>query len=340
MGNQSHGGRTSKAILAGLGIGLVLTIVIFGISIAVLVKVNNGFPSEPVTSSEGSSSTLRTTTTTPPSPTMVASTNINDVMGHLREIQSIADRSNGTRAVGTIGFNRTLDYIYTTLHSNTNFNITRSLFEVRQFELASEPILISSMYGREENYTYSETLSQADVYYVRFSSRANFSSFVPVTVIPNVGCTDADWRGASLPPQGRVALVKRGICLFVEKAELAIKYNVSAILFYNDGASSDRMEPIAVSLGQDQYLPALFLSHVVGERLAKAASNSSSNTGVRLIINTKDLPPTTAGNICADTPTGDPTQTIVIGSHSDSVPAGPGINDNGAFHSPSTRLTD
>jgi len=35
-------------------------------------------------------------------------------------------------------------------------------------------------------------------------------------------------------------------------------------------------------------------------------------------------------NICADTPTGDVTQTIVIGSHSDSVPAGPGINDNGS----------
>ena len=41
--------------------------------------------------------------------------------------------------------------------------------------------------------------------------------------------------------------------------------------------------------------------------------------------------PFPVGNICADTPTGDITQTIVIGSHSDSVPAGPGINDNGKF---------
>ena len=30
----------------------------------------------------------------------------------------------------------------------------------------------------------------------------------------------------------------------------------------------------------------------------------------------------------ADTPTGDPTQMILIDSHSDSVAAGPGINDN------------
>jgi Zn-dependent M28 family amino/carboxypeptidase len=35
------------------------------------------------------------------------------------------------------------------------------------------------------------------------------------------------------------------------------------------------------------------------------------------------------GKICADTLTGNATQTIVIGSPSDSVPAGPGINDNG-----------
>ena len=35
-------------------------------------------------------------------------------------------------------------------------------------------------------------------------------------------------------------------------------------------------------------------------------------------------------NILVDTPTGDPSQTIVTGSHLDSVPAGPGINDNGS----------
>ena len=35
-------------------------------------------------------------------------------------------------------------------------------------------------------------------------------------------------------------------------------------------------------------------------------------------------------NVIAETPTGDPNWVIVVGAHLDSVPAGPGINDNGA----------
>ena len=35
-------------------------------------------------------------------------------------------------------------------------------------------------------------------------------------------------------------------------------------------------------------------------------------------------------NILAETPSGDPNRVVVQGSHLDSVPAGPGINDNGS----------
>jgi Zn-dependent M28 family amino/carboxypeptidase len=35
-------------------------------------------------------------------------------------------------------------------------------------------------------------------------------------------------------------------------------------------------------------------------------------------------------NVIAETPGGDPNRTVVIGAHLDSVPAGPGINDNGS----------
>ena len=43
-----------------------------------------------------------------------------------------------------------------------------------------------------------------------------------------------------------------------------------------------------------------------------------------------EAPPVVTINILADTLTGDPSNTIVVGSHLDSVPAGPGINDNGS----------
>ena len=63
------------------------------------------------------------------------------------------------------------------------------------------------------------------------------------------------------PTVGRVALIKRGgSCAFADRAAQAPKFNVSGILFYNDGELPDRMSPIEVSLGQDNALPALFLS--------------------------------------------------------------------------------
>jgi Zn-dependent M28 family amino/carboxypeptidase len=75
----------------------------------------------------------------------------------------------------------------------------------------------------------------------------------------------------------------------------------------------------------------LFLSYQAGTDLANAAQNLTAIAQVRINISTTKVP-APVGNICAHTVTGDATQTIVIGSHSDSVPAGPGINDNGKIY--------
>jgi len=298
-----------------MGIGIALTLAILGLTIATFLKVNDKAATETTTKSLNS--------------ILAESIRIGDVMNHLKELQRIGTANNGTRAAGTSGFNQTLDYITDTLAINTDYTVSKTFFPIRQFALASPPILISSIDGFIKNYTYSNDLSAADFYYIRFSTGANFPDFVQLTAIPNVGCSDEDWQQANPPPAGRVALVKRGICTFNDKGVLAAKYNVSALLMYNDGTSPERVPPIATSLGQDTYLPALFLSFIVGEELANAAQNPSTNASVQLIIDVVGEPSTPIGNICADTKTGNITQTIVIGSHSDSVPAGPGINDNG-----------
>jgi hypothetical protein len=308
--------RSMKLIIAGIGIGILLTITILGLVIATFIKVNDN---------------KAITTTMKPSLNSVLadSIRIEDVMNHLKELQRIATDNNGNRAVSTTGFNQTLNYITDSLAINTDYIVSKNFFTIRQFALNGTPSLMSSINGVSKTYKYSTNLSTADFYHVQFSIEANFSTFVGLTAIPNVGCTDDDWQNANPPPVGRVALVKRGVCAFSEKGDLAAKYNVSGLLIYNDGDSPDRVPPIDIGLGQQNYLPALFLSYTVGQELANAAQNASTNAGVRLIINVQDLPLSPVGNICADTPTGNITQTIVIGSHSDSVLAGPGINDNG-----------
>ncbi|CAF0978208.1 unnamed protein product [Adineta ricciae] len=298
---------SNKLTLAAIGVTIVLTIAVLGLAVATLIKVNQTISTETATTTSASLNSV-----------LAESIRIQDVMGHLNELQRIATANNGNRAVSTSGFNQTLDYITNSLSIYTNYNVKTSFFTIRQFALVNNPILISSINGVVTNYTYSNDLSAADFYHIQFSIAANFASFQQISVIPGVGCSDDEWSKASVSPAGKVALVKRGICAFSDKGALAAKYNVQALLIYNDGASPDRISPIAIGLGQQNNLPALFLSYPVGQALADAALNTSSNTGVRLIINVENLPLSPIGNICADTPTGDATQTIVVGSHSDS----------------------
>ena len=254
----------------------------------------------------------------------VDSIRISDVMKHLSELQRIGNTSNGNRADNTIGFNRTLDYIFTTLSSSTDFKVQSNYFYLRKFLIGGSPTLWTSINGVISNRTFSNDLSVSEFIYAQYTRSANFPDFVPITAIPNLGCSETDWLNANPSPNSHVALVKRGDCDFATKAALASKYNVSALLIYNDGNGTDRMSPININLGQNNELRALFLSYNLGNELATAA-----NASVRMIIPVADESVYPAANICADTQSGDATQTIVIGSHSDSVPAGPGINDNG-----------
>lgn len=260
-----------------------------------------------------------------------SSVQIDEVMAHLTALENIATATNGNRAVRTLGFNGTLDYITSYLSSNTNFLVKKTFFNMRNFQLLRNPTLSSIINGATKVHTYSTNLAVAEFYQIQFSTSADFTSNVRLTVIPNLGCSDADWLAASPAPGGIVALVKRGECSFEIKATLASKYKVAALLIYNDGTSSSNMQPILANIGQNNDVPALFLSYNLGQSLATAANDPAQVVSVRLSILT-DTAMNPVGNICADTLTGDPTQTIVIGSHSDSVTAGPGINDNGKFN--------
>jgi len=114
---------------------------------------------------------------------------------------------------------------------------------------------------------------------------------------------------------------------------LAAKYNVAALLIYNDGTAPHRLYVSVTALSENNTLPALFLSFQLGQKLANGAQRRRGNVSVLIDILRLNEFPFPVGNICADTPSGDISQTIVIGSHTDSVPSGPGINDNGNFTS-------
>ncbi|CAF2979880.1 unnamed protein product [Rotaria sp. Silwood2] len=243
---------------------------------------------------------------------------IEDLMKHLEQLQVIADRSNGTRAIATGGFNDTIDYITNELEQNTNFKIQRQYFTVRNHMVRGTPQLQTRINGITTNHVYL-----ANFTHILFSASANFDTFVQVVTVPNLGCLDTDWTNVSV--LNSVALVKRGNCTYAQKFILAEKYQVKGLLIYNDGISSDGFNLIqGIRNNLNATIPAYFLSYNLGMQLVNGANN------VEVIMNINVSDTNGIANICADTATGDETKTIVIGAHSDGVPAGSGINDNGS----------
>jgi hypothetical protein len=247
---------------------------------------------------------------------------IDDLIKHLEQLQVIADDlGNGTRAIGTRGFNGTLEYITEQLQQHTNFIIRHEYFTVPNTVVQGTPQLQSQIGGTVNNHVYL-----TDFTHILFSPSASFDSFVQLVSIPNLGCQDSDWMNVSAADS--IALVKRGNCTFPEKSLLAEKYRMKGLLIYNDGTAPDRFQAFQnVRSHLNATIPAFFLSYNLGMRFVDAASNASVNISIIMKINVTDAEG--VGNICADTPTGDRTKTIVVGSHSDGVLDGSGINDDG-----------
>ncbi|CAF0954270.1 unnamed protein product, partial [Didymodactylos carnosus] len=319
-----------KTVYFVLSLIVLFTITTIGLAAAALAvgiknmsKINDLGPS-----SISSSTTVATSVASTVATSLQNSITAEQMLGHLAQLQRIADSSGGTRAIGTAGFNLTLNYITDYLSQFSNLEVKQEFFNVSTWRLLRVPVFLSYINGVEVNYTWGPA---QDFYHMTYSRPADFSTPVRLTIIPRLGCDDSDWS-AALPyaAAGSIALVIRGECTFVEKVNLAAKYNAAGILIYNDGTAPDRFTPVIATAGPNATFPALGLSYQLGTILVQAAQNTSTNASVRITIVAQYVPNTVVGNICAHTVTGDATQTIVIGSHSDSVPEGPGINDNGS----------
>jgi Zn-dependent M28 family amino/carboxypeptidase len=112
----------------------------------------------------------------------------------------------------------------------------------------------------------------------------------------------------------------------IQNAEAA---GAVGVLIFNQGDTPARMGLFGGSVGSQNQLaiPALFTTYAIGVELADAAAlepvtiEMSVDAGV---VSTETF------NVLAETATGDPEHVVMLGAHLDSVPAGPGVNDNGS----------
>ena len=249
---------------------------------------------------------------------------------HLEALQSIATTNCGTRASGTPGYGASLDYIESLLES-AGYEVTRQDFTFDAFDELATPVF-ERVSPTPQSYVPSE-----DFYTAEYSGSGDVTASVqavdvvePTSVAStsSSGCEAADFSGFSA---GNIALLQRGTCDFVVKAENAEQAGAVGVIIYNEGTLGvpDRNDTLNPTLGvaADVAIPVVGTSYAIGDQLVDLAR--AGNVEVRLQTATRIRHDVPTQNLIAETPTGRDNQTVMAGAHLDSVAEGPGIEDNG-----------
>ena len=140
---------------------------------------------------------------------------------------------------------------------------------------------------------------------------------VPPTTSP--GCNASDYD--SLPVNGAVVLVDRGTCPFAQKEAAAVQRGAVAMVIADNVVE----EQMGGTLGEktDVKIPVVSVTKPDGALLRLTSGPAT----VKLSAETKTIQ---ARNVIAQTKTGLTSDVVMAGAHLDSVPEGPGINDNGS----------
>ncbi|MPZ73585.1 MAG: M20/M25/M40 family metallo-hydrolase, partial [Nitriliruptorales bacterium] len=250
------------------------------------------------------------------------------VLEHLEAFQAIADANGDTRASSTPGYDASADYVADLLGA-AGYELTRQSFEFPFFQELS-PAEFERVSPDPETYVEGD-----DFLVMEYSGAGDVTAVVqPVNdiVIPpggadtsTAGCEAADFSDADFT--GTIALIQRGSCTFAQKALNAEDAGAVGVIIFNEGQDG-RTATVNGTLGApESTIPVVGASFAVGEELYQL-----SQTGpvvVRLFADTLSEIRSTE-NVIAETTTGRADRVMVVGAHLDSVPEGPGINDNGS----------
>jgi Zn-dependent M28 family amino/carboxypeptidase len=313
------GGPSSRARNARFWVLVVLGFAILTLLVVLIVLVAT-YPNIPPPPSPSPSPTPTPTPTPSPAPiptppsnnSLYNALNVQDIMTHLQMFQAIANASNGTRAANTVGYNVSAAYVESLLNATGFYNVTRNYFTIPAFDILTTPTL-QETYPSNRSFIY-----QQDFVLVQFTRGGYVQA--PVAAVPNLGCDPSDW--ANFPPN-YIALVLRGNCTFATKISFAFASGAAMIIIYNN--QPGLVSPAGLA---NVTIPMVFMTQDQGMALVDALS-IGLNITLAFNVSTRVYSVPTF-NVIADSLTGRPNATIVIGSHLDSVPAGPGINDNGS----------
>ncbi|SFT03642.1 M28 family metallopeptidase [Saccharopolyspora flava] len=226
---------------------------------------------------------------------------------HLVALQRIADLNDGNRASGLPGYEASVDYVAGKLRG-AGFDVTTPEFTYDAFYLDSFSLAVAGQPTEGDALEYSPATPQGGI-----------TAPLSVAAVDDTpGCEATDF-GPDVA--GSVALIQRGSCTFAEKQQVAADAGAVGVIIYNNVEG-----PLNGTLGDpaDARIPSAGTSMQVGQALAGQAGAE-----VKLDVQSR-LETVTTRNVVAQTRTGRPDNVVMAGAHLDSVPEGPGINDNGS----------
>ncbi|WP_324610305.1 PA domain-containing protein, partial [Mycolicibacterium fortuitum] len=142
------------------------------------------------------------------------------MMGHLGKLQDIANANKGNRALGTPGYDASVDYVAGALRDK-GFDVQTPEFEVK-LPFAEDPqVTVGGQPVTAKPLEFTIGTPQEGV----------SAPLVPAKVEDTPGCEAADYDG--LPVAGAVVLVDRGSCPFADKQTAAAERGAVAMIVVN-----------------------------------------------------------------------------------------------------------
>jgi Zn-dependent M28 family amino/carboxypeptidase len=245
---------------------------------------------------------------------------------HLEAFQAAATATGGNRAVGSAGYVASVRYVEASLRG-AGLRVARQTFPYPYYANLAPPIAVVVAPERR-------VLGVDDVLLLRFSGSGDITTTVQavdVRVPPDPradsttsGCEAADFADFVA---GRIALIQRGACAVGRKALFAQRAGAVGVIIFNEGQERRQAVFSGELDGPGVTVPVFSASYAVGAALV-AALGGGDTVVVHLFARTESTYRDTE-NVIAELP-GRRDDVVMLGAHLDSVPAGPGMNDDGS----------
>jgi Zn-dependent M28 family amino/carboxypeptidase len=243
---------------------------------------------------------------------------IEGIRKHLGALQQIADDNGGSRYAGSEGFDDSVNYVSRRLEE-AGYDVELQGFDIPVFEETSPPSLTQLRPRRarfEENEDFVTMLYSGSGAVQARAVAVGLELGADRTEVRS-GCDPTSYSDLA---EGAIALVQRANCFYRDQAQSAEAAGAVGMIVIQDVAGRGVLRGTLLpdsGIG----IPVVAVSPSVGRQLARNGAQ------IRLRVEAV-VEPRQTRNVLADLGSGE--GVLMAGGHLDSVPGGPGINDNGS----------